>query len=107
MDRISKLKEYINGIGADSFLQHALALEYIKTGNDQEAKKLFNEILKREPTYIGSYYHLGKLLERNGEPRKAMKVYERGMKEPKNANDTNSFRELHSAFEDLEDELNG
>jgi Tfp pilus assembly protein PilF len=107
MDRINKLKEYIEINGVDSFLQHALALEYIKAGNDNEAKKLFNNILKREPTYIGSYYHLGKLLERIGEPRKAMRVYKRGMKEAEAANDSNSYRELQAAYEDVEDELEG
>ena len=44
MDRISKLKAYMEESGKDSFLQHALALEYIKVGNDPEAKSLFNEI---------------------------------------------------------------
>ncbi|MEO8721870.1 MAG: tetratricopeptide repeat protein [Ginsengibacter sp.] len=105
MDRINKLKEYININGIDSFLQHALALEYIKAGDDKEAKMLFNEILKREPTYVGSYYHLGKLLERIGDPRKAMRVYKRGMEIAEAANDSNSYRELQGAFEDVEDEL--
>ena len=40
MSRIDKLKEYMETSGVDSFLQHALALEYIKTGNDLEAKNL-------------------------------------------------------------------
>ena len=107
MDRISKLKEYMKTSGKDSFLQHALALEYIKAGNEEEAKKLFNEILKREPTYIGSYYHLGKLLERTGDPKKAMRVYERGMEVATAANDHHSYTELRVAFEDVEDELDG
>ena len=107
MDRISKLLEYMKTSGKDSFLQHALALEYIKAGNDEEAKKLFNEILKREPTYIGSYYHLGKLLERIGDPKKAMRVYERGMEVATAANDHHSYTELRAAFEDVEDELEG
>jgi len=89
----------------DSFLQHALALEYIKIGNHEEAKKLFNEILKREPTYVGSYYHLGKLLERTGDPEKALRVYERGMQIARAANDSHSYNELQAAYEDLEDEL--
>ena len=46
MDRIEKLKDYMKTAEKDSFLQHALALEYIKVGNDDEARKLFNEILK-------------------------------------------------------------
>lgn len=103
MDRIEKLKEYIKTSGKDSFLQHALALEYIKAGNDEEARKLFNEILKREPTYIGSYYHLGKLLERLGDNVKALSVYKRGMEAAEEANDYHSYRELQGAFEDLED----
>ncbi|HEY5461749.1 MAG TPA: tetratricopeptide repeat protein [Hanamia sp.] len=107
MDRISKLKEYMKTADKDSFLQHALALEYIKVGNDEEAKKLFNEILKREPTYLGSYYHLGKLLERIGDPLKAMRVYERGMEVAQSANDSHTYNELQAAYEDAEDELEG
>jgi Tfp pilus assembly protein PilF len=107
MDRISKLKAYMEESGNDSFLQHALALEYIKVGNDQEAKSLFNEILKREPTYVGSYYHLGKLLERIGDPEKAMRVYIRGMEVATAAADHHSYTELRVAYEDLEDEMQG
>jgi Tfp pilus assembly protein PilF len=107
MDRISKLKEYMQTAEKDSFLQHALALEYIKIGDDEEAKKLFNEILKREPTYVGSYYHLGNLLQRIGDPEKALRVYERGMQIARAANDSHSYNELQAAYEDLEDELDG
>ena len=101
MDRIEKLKEYIKSAQKDSFLQHALALEYIKSGNDAEARKLFVEILLREPTYVGSYYHLAKLLERTGEKDKAIKIYEKGMKEAKRAGDNQSFNELQGAYEEL------
>ena len=104
MDRIEKLKNYMKTAEKDSFLQHALALEYIKVGNDEEARKLFNQILKREPTYIGSYYHLGKTLERLGDYPKALKVYERGMEVAKMLEDSHSYTELQAAFEDAEDE---
>ena len=103
MDRIEKLKEYLKKEQKDSFLQHALALEYIKAGNDEEARKLFVEILLREPTYIGSYYHLAKLLERNGETEKATKIYEKGMQEAKRAGDDHSYNELQAAYEELDD----
>jgi Tfp pilus assembly protein PilF len=101
MDRVEKLKEYLKTNGKDSFLQHALALEYIKVGNDAEAKELFNEILRREPTYIGSYYHLAKLLERIGNTEKAIKIYERGMEEAKKAGDTHTYNELQGAYEEI------
>ena len=103
MSRIEKLLEFMKTAGKDSFLQHALALEYIKVGNDTEARKLFNEILLREPTYIGSYYHLAKLLERVGDNEKAIKIYERGILEAKKAGDNHSYNELQAAYEDLTD----
>ena len=67
MDRIEKLNEYLKVSPTDSFLQHALALEYIKVDDDVQARSLFESILERDPNYVGSYYHLAKLLERNGE----------------------------------------
>ena len=87
----------------DSFLQHALALEYIKVGDDDEARKLFNEILLREPSYVGSYYHLGKLLERVADFDRAIKVYKRGMEEAKKAGDNHSYNELQGALEDIDE----
>ena len=103
MSRIAKLLEYMKTSGKDSFLQHALALEYIKIGDDEQARKLFNEILLREPTYIGSYYHLGKLLERVGDFDKAIRIYKRGIEEAQKANDFHTRMELQGALEDIEE----
>ena len=101
MDRIAKLKEMLINNPVDSFLQHALALEHIKMGDDKTARQLFEEILKREPGYVGSYYHLAKLLERNDETDEAIKIYERGMEEAKKVGDNHSFGELRGAYEEL------
>lgn len=101
MERINKIKEFLVQSPKDSFLQHALALEYIKIENDSEARKLFEEILERDPAYTGSYYHLGKLLERIGETEKALLCYERGMEECKKLGDQHSYNELQAAYEDL------
>jgi len=101
MDRIGKLKEFLQVNPADSFVQHALALEYVKAGDDTMARKLFEEILKREPGYLGSYYHLAKLLERNDKTDEAINWYEKGMEESKKAGDNHTFGELRSAYEEL------
>ena len=103
MSRIEKLLAYLKENNKDSFLQHALALEYIKVDDDDAARKLFNEILLREPSYIGSYYHLGKLLERQGDYDRAMAVYRRGMGEAKKADDFHSLTELRGALEEIEE----
>ncbi len=62
MEKIEKLKSFLVNSPGDSFLNHALALEYVKLGDESQARKLFLEILERDPSYIGSYYHLARLL---------------------------------------------
>ena len=101
MDRIEKLKEFLKVNPADSFVQHALALEYIKLGNDEAAQSLFEELLTREPGYVGSYYHLAKLFERSGKTEEAVKWYEKGMEETKKVGDNHAFGELRGAWEEL------
>ena len=101
MDRVEKIKSMLLENPADSFLCHALALEYIKLGKDPDARKLFESVLENEPGYIGSYYHLAKLLERVGETNEAIKIYEKGMEQARKAGDDHSLSELRSAFEEL------
>lgn len=101
MDRIEKLKEFLSRQPDDNFLQHALALEYIKRGNEEEAARLFTGILARDPGYIGTYYHLGKLLERTGATEAAIRTYEKGMDAARQAGDAHALGELRGAWEEL------
>jgi len=101
LDRIEKLKDFLLENPQDSFVQHALALEYIKAGDDSAAQKLFEEILQREPEYIGSYYHLAKLFERNGNTELAIAWYEKGMEWAKKAGENRAYNELRTAYEEL------
>lgn len=101
MDKIETIKNFLKENPQDSFLQHALALEYIKSGNDADARILFETILTRDPAYIGSYYHLGKLLEKTGETEQAIATYETGMRECKKVGDDHTYNELQAALEDL------
>lgn len=103
MNRIQKLEEYLRATPQDNFLQHALALEYIKIEDDAAAKKLFETILERAPGYVGSYYHLGKLLERCGKVEEAKSVYKNGMAATTKAGDRHAYNELQAAAEELED----
>ena len=95
------MADFLKANPQDSFVQHAMALEYIKLGDDEQAKGLFEAIVNREPGYIGSYYHLGKLLERNNKTEEAINVYEKGMKEAKKAGENHAYGELKGAWEEL------
>ncbi len=103
MSRIEKIKEMLNTNGHDSFLLHALALELIKLGNDEDARQCFVDLLANEPGYVGSYYHLAKLYERTGQIDKAMATYEAGMHQAKAAGDQHSMNELRGALDELAD----
>ncbi len=101
MSRIEQIQVFLKDNPNDSFLQHALALEHIKMGDDSTAKALFETILKRDPGYVGSYYHLAKLLERTNDTSGAIEWYEKGMEAAKAEEDTHSFNELRAAYEEL------
>ena len=103
MSRIAQLEELLKQDENDSFLQHALALEHIKISNDAEAEKLFTNLLEREPGYVGSYYHLAKLLTRANKTTEAIKIYATGMKQAKLAGDMHAYNELQGEYDDLID----
>lgn len=100
-DRIERLKAFLQDSPNDSFLRHALALEYIKIGNEADARQMFESNLVTDEKYVATYYHLGKLLERIGEQQEAISIYEKGMQVAKAAGDMHSYNELQAAYEDL------
>ncbi len=103
MERIDKLKTFLQENPRDPFLRHALALEYVKMGQEQDARQLFEEILTDDPGYVGSYYHLGKLFERTGDNALALSWYEKGMEAAKAAKDIKALGELRTAHDELAD----
>lgn len=101
MDRIERLQEFLAASPQDCFVKHALALEFVKKGEEGRARQLFQEVLAQDEYYIGSYYHLAKLLERVGATEEAIKVYEKGMEKAKERGEQHAFSELRSAYEEL------
>ncbi len=107
MDRIAFLTEFIQSNPHDLFSKHALALEWIKQGDDDHALKLFHEILSIDPQYVGSYYHMAKLQERVQGGQAAMDTYHLGIKVAESIHDQHALRELKSALQQLTDEMEG
>lgn len=103
MNRIDRLLEFLNGNPNDCFLKHALALEYIKAGDDVKAQQLFEENLHHDPGYVATYYHLGKLLERKEATERAIYLYQEGMSVARKVNDMHSYNEMNMALEMIED----
>ena len=101
MDRVEQIIAMLKHSPGDDFLQHALALEYIKLENDALARTIFEEVLHRNPGYVASYYHLAALLARHGETGAALEWYEKGMEAAKAAGEGRAYNELKASYEAL------
>ncbi len=88
----------------DSFLLFAVAKEYEGQGRDAEALTYYQRLLTTDPTYVGLYYHLGKLYERAAQIQEAWKTYTEGMAVARQAGDRHALSELAAARLELGEE---
>lgn len=105
MDRIPTLLALLEKNPTDDFLQHALALEYIKINKARDAVELFEKLLLRNPEYVGSYYHIAKLLVSLNRTQEAEGWYEKGLQAAKKAGDNHAFNELRAAYDELLEDM--
>lgn len=91
----------------DSFSKFALALELLKIGKRQQCILLFEDIINRDPNYVGVYYHLGEQYFLQNKNKEALATYKQGIKVAENQNDLHAKSELQAALQSLELELEG
>ncbi len=103
--RIERLKSLIVDNPNDTFALFALAKEYEKVGELENAVQLFEKLLVVDKKYIGAYYHLAKVYEQLDEVKKALNIYENGIIIAQQLNDTHTLSELKNAKMNLEIEM--
>jgi tetratricopeptide (TPR) repeat protein len=74
-DRLELLKSMLEKSPKDSFLLFAIAKEYEGLGENKAALDFFLNLKESQPDYVGLYYHLGKLYEKNDEIETAFFTY--------------------------------
>ena len=79
MDRLETLLQFYEDDPGDAFTRYALAQEYLKRGETQEALSFFEALAEDHPEHTGTYYHLGKLYERLGRTEDAIATYQKGI----------------------------
>ncbi len=104
-ERLTKLNKLLQDSPGNSFLHYAIAKEYETMGQNDLALAKYKELVKMDPDYIGTYYHLGKLMEALDLSQEAMKTYNLGIEVCKKAQDMHSLSELQNAKTNLELEL--
>jgi len=96
--RLSKLLEFLESDANDPFILYALATEYNNLNDKEKAYSFYLQLTDKHPDYVGTYYHLGKLLEKDGEKEKAIETYEKGMQVARSKRDMHAFSELQGAY---------
>ncbi|MBK9329225.1 MAG: hypothetical protein IPM95_07905 [Sphingobacteriales bacterium] len=104
-NRIERLEALIVDNPNDTFALFALAKEYEKAGKFIGSAQLFEKLLVVDSTYVGAYYHLGKVYEQLEEVKKALNIYEAGITIAQQQKDLHSLSELKNAQMNLEIEM--
>lgn len=103
MNRLYKLNEMLAASPNDCFLLHALGLEYLKTGEIENALASFKKVIENDANYVGTYYHLAKTLEKAQQHEEAINIYEQGIEVATKLKDNHARNELQMALDDLID----
>ena len=83
MSRIDQIRQFLQDSPNDSFLRYALAQELQKQGDVEAAKEAYLWLTDNQPSYVATYYHLGKLLIAQGEKEAAIAWLKIGLENPK------------------------
>ncbi|HEX8607793.1 MAG TPA: tetratricopeptide repeat protein [Pedobacter sp.] len=96
--RLAKLLEFLESDPNDPFILYALATEYNSLNDVEKAFTYYMKLVAEHPDYVGTYYHLGKLYEKEGDSEAAIGVYQKGMIAARAKRDMHAFSELQGAF---------
>ena len=99
-----QLEEFLSENPNDPFIHYGIALEMLKSGENESGSSKLLWLITHHPDYLASYYQLGKFYEQQGEISKAIPVYKNGMAIAQIQKNKNTFNELKSALQELEEE---
>lgn len=97
-DRLAALLAFYEQDPGDAFTCFALAQEYDRRGQPEQAAAFYERLVEAQPEYTGTYYHLGKLYERLGRREEALAVYRRGIEVCRRVRQLKDLSELQDAL---------
>jgi tetratricopeptide (TPR) repeat protein len=101
-DRLEALLQFLEDDPRDAFTRFALAREYQKRGDFGRALEFFEGLVRDNPDYVGTYYHLGKLYEQEGREEEAKERYRQGIAAARRLRDVHAESELRDALLQVE-----
>ena len=97
-ERLDQLLGFLNAGSNDPFIRYAIATEYRKSGQYEEALQFYRGLIEQDPDYVGTYYHYGKLLEETAHLQDAIDIYEKGMQVARQQNNMHAYGELQAVY---------
>ncbi|MCP4442815.1 MAG: tetratricopeptide repeat protein [Aureispira sp.] len=102
--RLEQLLTFLKTTPNEPFILFAIAKEYEGMDDLENALSYYEKLTTDSPNYVGTYYHLGKLLEALQREKEAFFTYKKGMDIAKAQDDQHAFSELAGAKLDLGDD---
>ena len=102
--RIEVLKQFVVDEPENPFNKYALGVEYLSLDINQ-ALKWLNDVLDAHPDYLPVYYQSANLYWELGDVDKAESLFQLGIELATKENDQKTLRELQSAYQNLQFEL--
>lgn len=97
-ERLTQLFSFLEIDPKDSFTLYSIAYEYLQNDEWDLAIEYFERLKNLHPDYVGTYYHLGKTLERIGKQEKAIAIYREGMVQAQKKKAFQPLSELQGAL---------
>ncbi|MBK6861220.1 MAG: tetratricopeptide repeat protein [Saprospiraceae bacterium] len=86
----------------NDFLLFALAKELENEKLTEEAINTYRQLIRIHPKYIGTYYHLAKILQFNLNTEEAILVLKNGIDQAKALKDLHALAEMQNLLNDIE-----
>jgi tetratricopeptide (TPR) repeat protein len=103
MNRLDHLLGLLKDSPNDAFLLFALAKEYEKGGDEANSLHYYLKLKAADPNYVGLYYHLGKLYEKQQNFEAAIAIYRAGIEVSRQVGDRHAQSELAGALMEIEE----
>jgi Tfp pilus assembly protein PilF len=99
--RKQQIEEMLAEDPNDSFLRYGLAMEHVSAGQDEEAARCFDELLRVAPDYVPGYMQAGRTLERLHREEEARAQYQAGIDVARRKGDLHAAEEMQGFLDNL------
>lgn len=103
-NRLEILRQFVAEEPQDPFNSYALATELLKF-NKNEARNIFEYLIKNHADYLATYYHLGALYVELGKHSLAEETYVAGIALASKIGNEKTLKELKGAYQMFLDEM--